>query len=153
MHPSRPPPPLLTSLLTPVLSIYPPHTISVTCVYLACLFARTQVALPRSPAPWFELFDVSSEEEIWEVSRVLLDLYRHWTGDLGWVFLEEKEGEDGHGGHGGHGGGQLQQPRPHHLGPPLGQRRTRTVWRRAAELRLPVTKEEVRSLLKEGSNV
>jgi len=119
-------------LLTPVLTIYPPHLISVTCVYLACLLAHPQVALPRIPAPWFELFDVNSEEEIWEVSRTLLDLYKHWVGDVEW--LREADDVSGAFADGRQvGGAQLVQ-------------RT-TIWRRAAELKLPMTKEEVRSLL------
>jgi len=95
-------------------------------VYLACLFASPQVALPYTPAPWFELFDVESEEEICEVSRLLLELYRRWVGDIEWL-------RDGSGSGGG--GGTASLPRA-------------SVWRRAAELKLPLTREEVRSLLK-----
>ena len=106
-------------LLTPLLALYPAHLISVAVIYLSAVVCTPQVALPIDPAPWWELFDVSSEEEIWAVCGVLLDVYNRWAGDLDWLAGGASSLVHG------------------------------TVWRRAAELRLPATKEEVRQIIVE----
>lgn len=72
------------------------------------------------PAPWWELFDVELEEDIWSVCCTLLDLYKRWCGDTRWLVA----GTEGFN---------------------MGKRRD--VWRRAAELDLPVTKDEMRKAL------
>lgn len=109
------------ALLTPLLVIYPPHVISVSCIYLALLVSSPPVALPMDPAPWWTLFDVPSEEQIHEVCRTLLNVYRDWSGGTDWLGDGTKGGVKGDG--------------------------VKTVWRRAAEKKLPMTKEEVRRLI------
>lgn len=120
---------LPSSLLTPLLAIHPAHVISVACLYLACLTASPQVVLPTDPAPWWELFDIDDEEDIWTICRCLLDLYRRWTGDddIAWIcqiFPQE-------------GNGMLADE-------PV---RRRSIWRQAAMLRLPIMKSDVRDFL------
>jgi hypothetical protein len=69
----------LNSLLTPLVALYPPTTLAITAIYLSCLLANPPVALPSR---WWELFDVESEDEIWSVSRTLLECYRTWGVDV-----------------------------------------------------------------------
>lgn len=79
------------------------------------------------PAPWFVLFDVSSEEEIWQACKVLLDLYRTWTGSTDWLLEESAE-----------------QTADASVKPVVDRI---TIWRKAAELDLPLTKSEVRAIV------
>lgn len=106
-------------LLTPLLVLHPPHYIAVSAIYLACLTAVPQVALPMEPAPWWELFDVPSEEAIHEILQPLLELYSRWTGGTQWLAQ----------------------------GSEMSMAGKSTVWRKAAELELPLAKEDVRRLL------
>lgn len=99
--------------------LYPPHYIAVSAIYLACLTSSPQVALPLDPAPWWELFDVPSEEAIHDVLRMLLDMYARWTGDTAWIGQQGKEG--------------------------MSERQS--IWKKAAQLNLPLTKESVRQSL------
>jgi len=106
--------------------IYPAHYISVCAIYLATLLSSSpKVVLPTSPDPWWVLFDVESEEEIWTVCRVLLDLYRRWTGGTDWLVLDKEIIKEELG------NGLLKK----------------NIWRRAAELNLPITKDQVRKML------
>lgn len=116
-------------LLTPLLSTHPPHLISVACVYLAVLTSSPKVALPMEPAPWFTLFDVASEEDIWQACKILLDLYRIWTGGTEWLLHSNQEDND--------------ETAPVHGG----SLDRITIWKRAAQLDLPLTKAEVRSIV------
>lgn len=81
------------------------------------------------PAPWFTLFDVASEEDIWQACRVLLDLYCTWTGSTEWLL--ESQSPDG-----------SAAPLDHES---LVKRIS--IWRRAAQLDLPLTKAEVRAIV------
>lgn len=110
----------IRSLLTPLLVLYPPQYIAVSAIYLACLTCNPQVALPLTPAPWWELFDVPTEEAVHDVLQMLLDMYTRWAGETDWVDRKE-------------------------LGRSLSDRQT--VWKRAAHLKLPLAKEDVRRLL------
>lgn len=69
---------LASRLLTPLLAQHPPEAIAVSAIYYACLTATPQIALPLQPKPWWELFDVESEDVIWEVCRTVLQLYKDW---------------------------------------------------------------------------
>ena len=122
------------SLLTPLLATYPPHYISVTAIYLSCLLASPQITLP---GPWWELFDVPDEDDVHEIARTLLQMYEHWVGDT--VFLTQKDND-----------GQSPQDSGAQTGRSHVLQR-RTVWHRAAELDLPITKEQVRSRLLQSS--
>jgi hypothetical protein len=73
------------------------------------------------PAPWWELFDVPTEEAIHDVLKTLLDMYLRWTGDTQW--LREQTGS--------------MQDR-------------QTIWKTAAQLSLPISKEDVRWLLSQN---
>jgi hypothetical protein len=117
------------SLLTPLLATHPPHLISVACVYLAVLVSTPQVVLPMEPAPWFVLFDVASEEDIWQACRVLLEVYTRWTGSTEWL-LEPTAGDVAP---------DLEKPLARRL----------SIWRRATQLDLPLTKAEVRAIVDE----
>lgn len=116
----------LSSLLTPLLAIYPSHLISVSVIYLSVHISTPHVNLPLSPAPWWELFDVESEVDIWNVCRMILDLYKHWTGDLHWLIDKEESDK---------------------MRLATTSTTRKTVWRRVAEMRLPTTKEEMRRWL------
>lgn len=119
---------VFNSLLTPLLATHPPHLISVACVYLAVLTCSPKVALPMQPAPWFTLFDVASEEDIWQACKVLLELYRVWTGSTSWL-LDSSDADTGE--------VAGQERAIHRL----------SIWKRAAQLDLPLTKAEVRSIV------
>ncbi|KAK9895710.1 cyclin-like protein [Cystobasidium minutum MCA 4210] len=114
-------------LLTPLLATHPPHLISVACVYLAVLVSRPQVVLPMEPAPWFTLFDVATEEEIWQACKVLLEVYQTWSGSTDWLVESETSAADG----------AINKPLVERL----------SIWRRAAQLDLPLTKAEVRAIV------
>lgn len=116
----------LYSLLTPLLATHPPHLISVACVYLAVLTTLPRVVLPMEPAPWFTLFDVATEEDIWQACKVLLDLYLTWTGSTEWL-LDTQNGETV----------QQQQRFTERL----------SIWTKAGHLDLPLTKAEVRAIV------
>lgn len=79
------------------------------------------------PAPWFVLFDVASEEDIWQACRVLLDLYRTWTGSTEWLLEAGTQVAKGV------------------SDKPLVERTS--IWRKAAHLDLPLTKAEVRAIV------
>ena len=117
-----------------MLAIYPPHYISVTAIYLSCLLASPQIALP---GPWWELFDVPEEDDIHEVARTLLQMYERWVGDTAFLGQENTDGQSPQ-------DAVAQTGRSHLL-------QRRTVWHRAAELDLPITKEQVRSRLSQSS--
>jgi len=102
------------ALLTTALALYPPTHIAAAAIYLACLPPPSSdqnnqpvMVLPMRPRPWWELFDVASEKEMWAVSSLLLAVVDRW-GD----------GDD------------------------------QTVWRKAAQLDLPLTKAAMKELLK-----
>ena len=122
------------SLLTPLLAIYPPHHISVTAIYLSCLLASPQIALP---GPWWELFDVPDEDDIHEIARTLLQMYERWVGDTAFLRPENSEEQSTQAGSPFAGTSHLRQ--------------RRTVWQHAAEFDLPITKEQVRSRLLQSS--
>jgi len=79
------------------------------------------------PAPWFTLFDVATEEDIWQACKVLLDLYRIWTGSTEWLLEYQAQN------------GETADHKP------FTQRLS--IWRRAAQLDLPLTKAEVRAIV------
>jgi hypothetical protein len=79
------------------------------------------------PAPWFTLFDVATEEDIWQACRVLLDLYLTWTGSTEWL-LDTQTGN-----------GETENYKR------LTERLS--IWRKAAQLDLPLTKAEVRAIV------
>ena len=86
------------------------------------------------PAPWFALFDVDDEEELWAVCRQLLELYQRWTDskNLSWLYEEESSTS---------GSGIETQN--------ASLRSRPSIWRTVARAHLPLTKDEVRRLLDE----
>lgn len=80
------------------------------------------------PAPWFTLFDVASEDDIWQACKVLLELYRVWTGSTEWL-LQSSETDNGE------------------VAGQQGSIDRLSIWKRAAQLDLPLTKAEVRAIV------
>lgn len=111
--------------MTPIYAIYPPTSVATAAIYLACLYtvdSSAPVALPLEPRPWWELFGVTSEEQIWQICRHLLDLYKQWDPSL----LPSQAGTDG----------------ATHC----------TLWQRIADENVPITKSALRERLARHAN-
>ncbi|GAA95264.1 uncharacterized protein L969DRAFT_92476 [Mixia osmundae IAM 14324] len=67
------------ALLTPLLATHPPGDVAAAAIYYACAMITPAVSLPLKPRPWWELFDVSSEETLVHITETVLDLYDRWA--------------------------------------------------------------------------
>ncbi|BGP21000.1 hypothetical protein JCM10213_003235 [Rhodosporidiobolus nylandii] len=108
-------------LQTPAPALYPQSTLALSAIYLATRLSTPPIALPLDPAPWWTLFD-ASEDDILDVTSMLLQLYKDWGSDPREAGKAEGERE----------------------GSGIGGRKE-SVWRRARSI--PVTKSGVRELL------
>ncbi|GAA5879621.1 hypothetical protein JCM8547_003550 [Rhodosporidiobolus lusitaniae] len=110
-------------LQTPAPALYPQSTLALAAIYLSTRLSSPPIALPLEPARWWTLFN-ATEEDLVDISTMLLSLYCHWGSSLDGVEKGEKEEGERNGFLGG---------------------RKVTVWRRAK--RLPTTKSAVREAL------
>lgn len=110
-------------LLTPLLAMYPSTYIAVAAIYLATTLPPVSFALPLEPRPWWNLFDVASEPELWSICTPLLEVYDSWGDGAASLTREDALTIEG--------------------GP--------SIWRRAAEKSLPLTKTAVRDWLEHRS--
>ncbi|KAI5478129.1 cyclin L1 [Pseudohyphozyma bogoriensis] len=77
---------------TPYPALYPPTLLATVAIYLSTRLCTPPIALPLSPVPWWELFD-ATEDDILDVSKGLLSLYKGWGGGLEPGKASEKVGE------------------------------------------------------------
>lgn len=61
-------------LRTDIFLRYKPETIACACIHLAARTIENPVVLPKTPFPWFELFD-ASDRDIMAICQILLQLY------------------------------------------------------------------------------
>lgn len=61
-------------LRTDIFLRYKPETIACACIHLAARTIENPVVLPKTPFPWFELFD-ASDRDILAICQILLQLY------------------------------------------------------------------------------
>jgi hypothetical protein len=61
-------------LRTDIFVRYKPETIACACIYLAARTVDPPIALPKTPFPWYELYD-ASDRDVKAISLILLNLY------------------------------------------------------------------------------
>jgi hypothetical protein len=61
-------------LRTDIFVRYKPETIACACIYLAARTFDPPIALPKTPFPWYELYD-ASDRDVKAISLILLNLY------------------------------------------------------------------------------
>jgi cyclin L len=67
-------------LITSLPATHPPNVLAASCIYLSCW--EEGKAIPLTPRPWWELFDVEKEEQLLDISREILKLRKRLRG--GW---------------------------------------------------------------------